>query len=231
MALLVLVAASGALAVSMGWAMTRGEPWTAGRFAPGMMGYAPSGSGEPVRGIDAARRQAGRFAEGLGLRADEVMRFENQYYVELMDSAGKGATGVLVDPDSGAVATEYGPAMMWNTRYGMMSARNGRGAGMMGASDRAATMGRRGAGPTFTPPPARRGADMTAPEAERIADRWARASGAGMRAEEAEPFPGYYTVHTKRGGRVAGMVSVNSATGAVWPHWWHGRLLSMSESG
>jgi len=28
---------------------------------------------------------------------------------------------------------------------------------------------------------------------------------------------------------VAGMLSVNAYTGAVWYHWWHGRFLSMIE--
>jgi len=30
-------------------------------------------------------------------------------------------------------------------------------------------------------------------------------------------------------GEVAGMLSVNAATGAVWSHWWHGRFVSMLE--
>ncbi len=30
-------------------------------------------------------------------------------------------------------------------------------------------------------------------------------------------------------GRVQGMLPVNAATGAVWPHGWHGRFLQISE--
>src|SRR4030042_381249 len=44
--------------------------------------------------------------------------------------AKSGAFEVLVDPTTKAVFLEYGPAMMWNTDYGMMG---GRGFGMMGS--------------------------------------------------------------------------------------------------
>ena len=47
------------------------------------------------------------------------MWFDNGFYVELKDGAGKQATEVVVDPLTGAVSTEPGPAMMWNTRFGM----------------------------------------------------------------------------------------------------------------
>jgi len=50
-----------------------------------------------------------------------------------------------------------------------------------------------------------------------------------LRAGQADTFPGYYTIHALEGDRVAGMLSVNAYTGAVWYHWWHGRFLSMIE--
>ena len=46
--------------------------------------------------------------------------------------------------------------------------------------------------------------------------------GAGLKAGQAEPFYGYYTLHTERDGKVTGMLSVNGYTGAVWLHNWHG---------
>ena len=49
------------------------------------------------------------------------MRFANNYYAELEEADGTLATEVLVDPGTGAVQLEFGPAMMWNTRYGMMA--------------------------------------------------------------------------------------------------------------
>jgi hypothetical protein len=42
-------------------------------------------------------------------------------------------------------------------------------------------------------------------------------------------LPGYYTLHTLRGEQVVGMISVNAATGAVWPHTWHGRFIAMTD--
>ena len=91
-----------------------------------MMGDGPmmgrsSGSG-PVEGLTGARDRVEDFAEavGGGLRVGEVMRFTQNYYAELEERDGTKATEVLVDPQSGAVQLEFGPAMMWNTRYGMM---------------------------------------------------------------------------------------------------------------
>jgi hypothetical protein len=70
-----------------------------------------------------ARDRAEEFADTLApdLRVGEVMRFTNNYYAELEESDGALATEVLVDPSTGAVQLEFGPAMMWNTRYGMMA--------------------------------------------------------------------------------------------------------------
>ncbi|MBO0871321.1 MAG: hypothetical protein J2P15_22430, partial [Micromonosporaceae bacterium] len=58
-------------------------------------------------------------AAPAGLHPGEVIWFANGFYVELKDGGGASATEVIVDPGTGAVALEPGPAMMWNTRYGM----------------------------------------------------------------------------------------------------------------
>ena len=78
-----------------------------------------------VSGIPAARARAASAAKAAGLHPGEVMWFDNGFYVELKDSAGKPATEVIVDPRTGAVGTEPGPAMMWNTRFGMMRSGGG----------------------------------------------------------------------------------------------------------
>ena len=158
--LVVLVAAVTALVTSVGWAVARADDgdgsWMMSRYGSGMMGYSASGAGEPVRDLAGAKRQAQRFAGRLGLRVGEVMRFTNNYYAELVEQNGRFATEVLVEPASGAVYLEYGPAMMWNTRYGMMSDFRVRGSnGMMGGG----MMGGQGCGmmgggyadPTWTP--------------------------------------------------------------------------------
>ncbi len=89
----------------------------------GMMGgrFGLAGDGQPVTTMAAARSRAQAFAAelGAGLHAGEVMQFSNGYYSELMTADGQGATEVLVDQDTGAVSIEQGPALMWNTRYGM----------------------------------------------------------------------------------------------------------------
>jgi hypothetical protein len=191
-----------------------------------MMGYSTAGSGEPVRDLPGAKRQAERFAERLDLRVGEVMRFDNHYYAELTDEDGRAATEVLVDPGTGTVMLEPGPAMMWNTRYGMMSGMGmmvGPG-GMMGAGG---MMG----DPSWTPAQARGASagEVTAAEARTIAERWLRDAEAGLSAGEPESFPGYFTLHAMRSGRVDGMLSVNASTGSVWYHSWHGRFIEMSE--
>ena len=115
---------------SSGLAMMRGSGQGQGQGAgmmggqgAGMMGsmgmvWLP-GDGVAVSGIPAARARAATAAKPAGLRTGEVMWFDNGFYVELKDDAGKPATEVIVDPRSGAVSTEPGPAMMWNTRFGM----------------------------------------------------------------------------------------------------------------
>jgi hypothetical protein len=104
----------------------------------------------------------------------------------------------IIDPRSGAVQVEFGPAMMWNTTYGMQPVSAGT-------------------------------ASVSAEQAHAIADRWLQANRPGENAGDADTFPVYYTVHTLRGDQVAGMLSVNAATGAVWYHAWHGRFIAMDE--
>jgi hypothetical protein len=74
-----------------------------------------AGNGTPVTTIAAARARVGEAAGPGGLHAGEVMQFSLNFYVELKDAAGASAGEVLVDPASGAVVTEYGPAMMWTS--------------------------------------------------------------------------------------------------------------------
>ena len=229
--LLVLAAAVTAL-VGSAWAVGGNDGgWSMHRYGNGMMGYAGTGGGNPVDNLAGARRQAGRFADRLDLEVGEVMRFSNHYYAELEED-GRPATEVLVDPQSGAVYLEYGPAMMWNTRFGMMSGSrfsSGMMGGMMGGGMMQGGGGMMGgsgfADPTWAPSG---DGDVSAAEARAIAARWLAKTGKGLEVGEPDAFPGYYTLHLLRDGRVAGMMSVNAVTGAPWYHWWHGRFLSMS---
>jgi hypothetical protein len=197
------------------------------QLGPGMMGYATSGT--PVRTLEGARERADQFGARLGLHTGEVMEFANGYYVELRDDDSANGTEVLVDPSTGAVWIEYGPAMMWNTRYGMPAGyRMQSDDGMMGGGTGWGMGNRLHGDPTWTPY-GEGAANVSADEAERIAEGWLARNGAGLQAGEAEAFPGYYTLHSERGEQVVGMLSVNASTGAVWYHWWHGRFLRMVE--
>lgn len=44
----------------------------------------------------------------------------------------------------------------------------------------------------------------------------------GSKVNDADSFYGYYTMEVTQDGRITGMLSVNSNTGAVWYHGWHG---------
>jgi hypothetical protein len=72
-----------------------------------------AGNGTAVTTIPAARARAAEAGAPKGLHPGEVMQFSLNFYVELKDAAGGSAAEVLVDPATGAVVTEYGPAMMW----------------------------------------------------------------------------------------------------------------------
>ena len=97
--------------VPMGGGMMGGTG--TGAMMPGRVWLA--GDGVAVASIAAARARASEAASAAGLRPGEVVQFSRNVYVELKDSAGASVTEVLVDPADGAVTTEPGPAMMWNT--------------------------------------------------------------------------------------------------------------------
>jgi hypothetical protein len=184
------------------------------------------GNGTDVTSIASARGRAAQAATNLNLHPGEVIWFDNGFYVELKDASGQSATEVIVDPRTGAVTTEPGPAMMWNTRYGMMRGTTGmmrgttgmmRGsAGMMGGGTGAASPGQ-----TVT---------VTADQSRSIAQQWLDANRSGQSAQAPDAYPGYYTMETTTSGTITGMLSVQASTGAVWYHSWHGRFIAREDS-
>jgi hypothetical protein len=62
-----------------------------------------------------------------------------------------------------------------------------------------------------------------------IADDYISRNSLGNETEEPDQFYGYYTLHIKDQGEVAGMLSVNGYTGQVWYHSWHGPFIAMEE--
>ncbi len=172
------------------------------------------GDGSAVASIASARARAAQAASTAGLRPGEVMWFDNGFYVELKDAAGNAATEVIVDPVSGAVTTEPGPAMMWNTQYGM----HGK-SGMNGGA----------------------GTQVSVAQARTIAQQWLDANKPGQSVASVDAYPGYFTADialTSAGvagdsapsWTLTGMLSVNATTGQVWFHTWHGTFIAREDS-
>jgi len=51
----------------------------------------------------------------------------------------------------------------------------------------------------------------------------------GTKVNSADTFYGYYTMEVTKDGNIYGMLSVNSNTGAVWYHGWHGTFEKVLE--
>ncbi len=215
--LLASAAVSGAPAIST-WPWSGGAGPSSGCLAAGT-GFCPYGGafgGGPAGGTltltearDAVERTIASW-DNPDLVVGEVMEFERNFYAIVEEkSTGIGAVEVMVDKWSGVVGPEPGPNMMWNTRYGMMGGRWG----MMG--------GRwSGGSPAVSPE-----------EAASIAQGWLDRNlpGVQVRADDIDPFYGYYTLHVWKDGRIYGMLSVHAQTGQVWYHSWHGAFIAMLE--
>ncbi len=167
---------------------------------------APSG----VLTIEDAHKAVEQYVASLGyanLEVAEVMEFERNFYAIVQESSTDiGAMELLIDKWTGAVGPEMGPNMMWNGRYGM----HGCSRMMGGASE----------------------SNVLSPEdALEGAQRWLNIYRSGVTVEEhADPFYGYYTIHTLENGEIEGMLSVHGTTGQVWYHTWHGDFVQMIES-
>ncbi|WP_431676624.1 hypothetical protein [Kitasatospora sp. KL5] len=195
--LTVLVVAVAALVASLVWVTggTGSSPWRTGPGA--MMGSVSTGA--PVRSFADADRAAERFAAPRQLHVGEVMLFSNGYYAELLDRAGRRATEVLIDPGSGTVRLEYGPAVMWNTAYGRMP-----------VPTRATAVG----------------PDRAVDIADRWLA--GHRPGEHAAEPDAFPgYYTLHTLDGT--GRITGMLSVNAATGQVWHHTWHGTFIQLQE--
>ena len=194
----------------------------------GMMGPGYPGPGRtvPRRGSEAlSLKDAQEAVEGYlrslgvpGLTVAEVMEFAENFYAEVVEeSTDVHAMELLIDKETGAVYPEYGPNMMWNTKYGMHSGFGWGGMmrGMMGGS--------------VTQEPT---ADMSiSPDqalwyAQQYLDAYIPATEV---ADEADRFYGYYTIHVLKAGQIYGMLSVNGYSGQVWYHDWHGQFVDMLE--
>jgi hypothetical protein len=170
-------------------------------------------SSPTAEAIDIAQAQAAVEAyiqapEYADLEVSEVMEFEQGFYAIVRErDTGIGAMELLIDRTTGAVGPEMGVNIMWNARYYGMH----KGGGWM--------QGRTNAANT-----------LSGEEALEIAQRWLSTNRPGAVVEKhADPFYGYYTVHTMKDGKIEGMLSVHGTTGQVWYHTEHGGFIQMVE--
>ena len=177
----------------------------------GMMGGFLAGGAGNIgmgRAVGVAENAAASYPGG-GLAVDEVIEFSNGYYASIREkSTGVGAFEILIDRATGRVSREPGPDMMWNARYGPM------GGGMMGGAYAGTGV-----------------MSVSSAQARDIAQRWLDANQPGSTANQPDQFYGYYTVDFERDGKLAGMLSVNGSSGAVWFHSWHGSFVQVEDLG
>ena len=186
----------------------------------GMMGGYSGGNVNPNANsitLEQAEQSAAQYAQSLGanLKVAEVMQFDNGFYAEIVEKdTGIGAQEILIDQYSGAAFPEYGPNMMWNTKYGHMGSQGG----MMGGMMRGWFNQQPGGKLTVTPEQARQAAQAYLDQAQ-----------PGLKVgDDIVQFYGYYTLHTFKDGKEFGMLSVNGYSGQVWYHTWHGALITTS---
>lgn len=63
---------------------------------------------------------------------------------------------------------------------------------------------------------------VTEEQTLKIAQEYLDRAYPGTKVNEADRFYGYYTMEVTKDNKIFGMLSVNSNTGAVWYHTWHG---------
>ncbi|MEJ2240821.1 MAG: hypothetical protein P8Y18_01575 [Candidatus Bathyarchaeota archaeon] len=157
--------------------------------------------------IDQAITIAESYVNSLNnpdLFVEEVEEFAGNFYVQVKEeSTGFGAFELLIDKSTGIVTPEMGPNMMWNTKYNFNS-------GYCNWFYGTAT--------TSTP-------TLTVEQAELYAQNYLDAYYPGTNVDEATAFYGYYTFEVLSGSGIYGMLSVNSYTGQVWFHTWHGAFI------
>lgn len=196
-----------------GW----GQPgWSGGGMmggqGGGMMGggwgnYNPNAKPITIeQAADAASRYLNAYRGNLVLT--EVMEFTQNFYAEVEEKdTGIHAAELLINKYTGQVSPEYGPNMMWNTKYSMMN-------NMMG---------------NYYSGQSTINMSVTPEQAKEQAQKWLEVNLPGVGVADADTFYGYYTLHTLKDGQVEGMLSVNGYTGAVWYHDWHGPFITMAE--
>jgi hypothetical protein len=164
---------------------------------------------QPIININHALTISENYLKSMrnpGLAIAEIMEFEQNFYVIYYEkSTETGAFEMLIDKSTGRIFPEYGPNMMWNSKYGH--------GGMMGGWSRS---------PSYA-------MTITHEDAISIAQEFLDIYYPGTIAEDPHPFYGYYTLHVEKDGVIFGMLSVNGYDGEVWYHNWHGSYIQTIE--
>lgn len=177
-------------------------------------GYCGAGAGYNGNGygvnatsitIEKAKESVEQYLTSTGnsdLRLSEVIEFDNNFYAGVKEqSTGTYAFELLVNKYTGVVFPEMGPNMMWNTKYGHMNWNT----------------------PAQT--------NISEEQALKNAQNYLDKEMPGTKVVNADTFYGYYTIEVQKDGKIYGMLSVNSNTGAVWYHNWHGAFEKILEVG
>ena len=217
-----------------GYGGMMGGPGYGGMMNGNMMGgpgYGGLGNVKPIT-AENARSAVEAYLDALGnadLAIKEIMIFDNGGYAIVQEkSTGVGAFELLVDPVGLSVYPEYGPNMMWNLKYGMMSGTNVNGSGNNGMMGQGMMHGWYGNNVGI--PDVSAEMPVSAQEAAQTAQKYLDAYLPGVKvSEEVSPFYGYYTIDVERDGEIVGMLGVNGYTKQVFLHTWHGDFIEMSE--
>jgi hypothetical protein len=181
----------------------RGGCW--GRWAGGA-GYPTTGTTVTPLTIAQAAEVAKTYVASLNnpdLQVKQVEEYTNNFYVLVAEkSTGNGAFELLINKATGIVTPEPGPNMMWNTQYTF-------GAGWCNWA-----RGSNTAVPTVT-------VDQAKTDAQQYLNSYLQGTTVG----DVTTFPGHYTIEVLNNGTPYGMLSVNSFTGQVWYHNWHGAFV------
>jgi hypothetical protein len=146
------------------------------------------------------------------LEIGDIFVYEDtDYYFSIEEKdTGRGAFELLVNPYTGSIYPEPGPNRMWNEKYGMHH-------NMMGDYDDYNNSN---------------GTELKKDQLIENANQYVHnninndynVTGDGYH------FYGYYTFHIfDENQKTVGMLSVNSDTGSVWLHTWHGKIEQVIE--
>jgi hypothetical protein len=168
----------------------------------GSSGIANKSNATPIT-IQSAKDSVDKYLVSTSnddLAVAEVIEFENNFYAGVKEkSTGTYAFELLVNKYTGVVYPEMGPNMMWNAKYGHMKLK----------SSAEATISKE--------------------QALKIAQEYLDKALPGIKTGDADAFYGYYTIEVLKDGKIYGMLSVNTNSGAVWYHNWHGNFVNILE--